>query len=69
VEALADAYAVAYGVKPEQVREAAYHRAMGMLYSDQWVNAGRHMASLLLAQEEDELVKAYTALRAALKPA
>jgi hypothetical protein len=69
VEALTEAYMVAYGVKPGQVRQAARHRAMGMLYSDQWVNEGRQATSPLLAQEEDELVQAYTALRAALNSA
>jgi len=69
VKALAEAYAVAYGIKPEQVHEAAYHRAMGMLYSDQWVNGERDVNSPLLNREEEELVQAYTALRAALKPA
>jgi hypothetical protein len=66
VDALADQYAAAYGVRPAQVREAAYHRAQAMLYSDQWVNSGRPTDSLLLAQEEDELVKAYTTLREAV---
>ena len=63
VDALAAQYAAAYGLQPAQVREAAYHRAQAMLCSDKWVNAGRPANSQLLAQEEDELVKAYTALR------
>ncbi len=63
VDALAAQYAAAYGVQPAQVREAAYHRAQGMLCSDRWVNEGQPANSPLLAQEEDELVKAYTALR------
>jgi hypothetical protein len=63
VDALAAQYAAAYGVSPAQVREAAYHRAQGMLYSDRWVNEGQPANSPLLAQEEDALVKAYTALR------
>jgi hypothetical protein len=65
VEALADAYAAAYGVHPEQVRQAAYHRAMGMLYSDQWVKGGREVNSPLLEREEQELVKAYEELLSA----
>jgi hypothetical protein len=67
VDALAAQYAAAYGVKPEQVREAARHRAQAMLYSDRWVNEGRPASSPLLAQEEDELIKAYTALREAVE--
>ena len=63
VDALAAQYAAAYGVPPAQVRAAAFHRAQGMLYSDRWVNEGQPANSPLLAQEEDELVKAYTALR------
>jgi hypothetical protein len=66
VEALAQATAAAYGLATDGVREAAYHRAQGMLYSDRWVNDGQEESSPLLAQEEDELVKAYTALRAAV---
>ena len=69
VEALANAYAIAYGVRPEQVRQAAYHRAMGMLLSDQWVNDGREANSSLLEREEEELVKAYTELRQAVQVA
>jgi len=67
VEALADAYAVAYGVKPELVLEAACHRAQGMLYSDQWVNGRRDVNSPLLDREEEELVQAYQALRKAVQ--
>ncbi len=66
VNALADATAAAYGLVTDGVREAAYHRAQGMLYSDRWVNDGQEENSPLLAQEEEELVKAYTALRAAV---
>ena len=66
VEALAHATAAAYGLVADGVREAAYHRAQGMLYSDLWVNNGQEESSPLLAQEEEELVKAYTALRAAV---
>ena len=67
VDALANTYAIAYGVPPERVQDAAYHRAQGMLCSDLWVNDGRRVDSPLLAQEEEELVKAYTALRAAVE--
>jgi hypothetical protein len=34
-----------------------------MLWSDRWVNAGRPENSTLLAQGQEELVKAYSALR------
>ena len=66
VDALADIYALAYGVDRARVRDAAYHRAQGMLYSDYWVNQGKQPNSSLLAQEEDELHKGYTALRTAI---
>jgi hypothetical protein len=52
-----------YRAAPDQVRDAAYHRAQAMVYSDQWVNEGRVENSPLLAQVEDELIKSYTALR------
>ena len=66
VDAVAALYAVTYGVEPERVRQAAYHRVQGMLYSDYWVNAGKPENSPLLAQEQEELLKSYTALRDAL---
>lgn len=65
-DALSDIYALAYGVDRARVRDAAYHRAQGMLYSDYWVNQGKQANSPLLAQEEEELRKSYVALRAAL---
>lgn len=66
VEAVAALYAATYGVPAERLRQAAYHRVQGMLYSDYWVNAGKPENSPLLAQEEEELLKSYTALREAL---
>ncbi|MBI3242952.1 MAG: hypothetical protein HYZ49_11730 [Chloroflexi bacterium] len=66
VEAVAALYAATYGVELESVREAAYHRVQGMLYSDYWVNAGKPENSPLLAQEEEALLKSYTILREAL---
>lgn len=66
VEAVAALYAATYGVPAERLRQAAYHRVQGMLYSDYWVNAGKPENSPLLAQEEEELLKSYTALRNAL---
>ena len=52
-----------------RAQDAAYHRAQGILYSDYWVNQGKPPNSPLLAQEEEEFVKSYTALRAAVEQA
>jgi hypothetical protein len=65
-DALTDIYALAYDVDRARVRDAAYHRAQGMLYSDYWVNQGKPPDSPLLTQEEDELRQGYAALRAAV---
>jgi hypothetical protein len=65
-EAVAFAYAAAYRIDPGQVREAAYHRAQAMVYSDAWVLSARDPNDLRLQQEEAELVKSYTALRQAV---
>lgn len=67
-DALTDWYALVYRVEPERVRPAATLRALGMLYSDRWVNAGKPEDSSLLVQEEETLVKSYTALREAVNP-
>lgn len=64
IEALTNLYITAFQAEPEQARTAAYHRAQAMVYSDRWVNEGKIDGSPLLAQEEAELVKSYTALRA-----
>jgi hypothetical protein len=66
VDAVANAFAAAYNVSADKVRQAAYHRAQGMLQSDLWVNQGKHMDSPLLAVEEEELAEGYIGLRAAL---
>ena len=66
VEAVAQAYAAAYRVDPASVREAAAHRAQAMVYSDAWVLSERDPNSPLLAQEEDELINSYTALKQAV---
>lgn len=66
VDALRDIYAVAYGVDQARLQDAARHRAMGMLYSDLWVNDGKLLDSPLLAQEEQELRAGYVALKAAI---
>jgi hypothetical protein len=65
-EAVACAYAAAYHVDPRVVREAAYHRAQAMFYSDAWVLSERDPRSPLLKLEEAELIKSYTALRRAV---
>ena len=65
VDALADLYTALYPGAPEQAREAAYHRAQAMVYSDRWVAEGRVDNSPLLAQVEQELVETYTALHQA----
>jgi hypothetical protein len=66
IEAVACAYAAAYRVDPATVREAAYHRARAMVYSDGWVLSERDPNDPRLQQEEDELIKSYTALRNAV---
>ncbi len=67
VDALTQLYAFLYRVPAERVRDAGYHRAQGMLYSDYWVNQGKPVGSPLLAQEEDELCQSYQTLRAAIQ--
>ena len=69
VEALVDLYAATFRLPREQVREAAYYRAEAMRYSDQWVKESKASGHPLLAQVEAELLKSYTALRAAVEPA
>ncbi len=66
VDALKQYYALAYNAKPAWLQQAAEHRARGMLYSDQWVNAGKPAHSPLLEKEEEELRLGYLALREAL---
>lgn len=66
VDALVDLYAATFRVPRDQVRDAAFHRAQAMVHSDRWVNEGRLNNSPLLIQEEEELRKSYTALRAAV---
>ena len=66
VEAVAQAYAAVYQIDPAKVHAAAYHRAQAMVYSDAWVVSERDSNSPLLKQEEDELIKSYLALRAAV---
>lgn len=67
VEALVDLYAATFQLPHERVREAAFRRAEAMRYSDRWVNESKASDSPLLAQVESELLKSYTALRAAVE--
>ncbi len=66
IEAVACAYATVYNLPPERVWEAAEHRARAMVFSDAWVNGKRDPGSVLLAKEETELIKSYTALKKAV---
>src|SRR5512136_2948356 len=66
IEAVACAYAAAYRVDPAAVREAAYHRAQAMVYSDAWVLSERDPYDPRLQQEEAELIESYTALKKAV---
>ena len=66
INAVACAYAAAYRIDPALVREAAHHRAQAMVYSDAWVLGERDPNDPRLQQEEDELIKSYTALRQAV---
>jgi hypothetical protein len=66
VNALTCLYEQIYGSPSEKFKEAAYHRAMGMLYSDIWVNQGKLIGSPLLLQEEEALYQGYKALKAVL---
>ncbi len=63
INAVACAYAAAYQVEPIVVREAACYRAQAMVYSDAWVLSERNPNDPLLRQEEEELIKSYTALK------
>ena len=66
VDAVACLYEQVYGAESEKFKEAAYQRAMGMLYSDLWVNAGKPAGSPLLVQEEEALYQGYKALKEAI---
>ena len=66
VDALACLYEEVYGKKAEKFKEAAHQRAMGMYYSDLWVNQGKPADSPLLFQEEEALYQGYKALKEAI---
>lgn len=63
VEALTCLYEEIYGAPSSKFKEAAYQRAMGMLYSDLWVNQGKPADSPLLIQEEEALYQGYKTLK------
>ncbi len=66
VDALANLYVETYGADSPKMREAAQQRALGMLHSDLWVNAGKPENSPLLVQEEAALYKSYLLLKEAI---
>jgi hypothetical protein len=66
VDALTCLYEEIYGAESGKFKEAAYHRAMGMLYSDLWVNEGKPAGSPLLVKEEEALYQGYKALKEAI---
>jgi hypothetical protein len=66
IDAVACLYEEVYGAESEKFKEAAYQRALGMLYSDRWVNEGKPAESPLLVQEEEALYLGYKALREAI---
>src|ERR1044071_9400996 len=66
VDALANLYVETYGEDSPKIRESARERALGMLYSDLWVNAGKPENSPLLKQEEAALNKSYVLLKEAI---
>jgi len=67
VDALTSLYAGTYGIEPAKVQEATRQRALGMLYSDLWVNEGKPADSPLLVKEEEALVQSYLALKEAIR--
>ena len=67
VDALTSLYAETYGIEPEKIQEATRQRALGMLYSDLWVNEGKPADSPLLVKEEEALVQSYLALKEAIR--
>ena len=66
VDALACLYEEIYGAESAKFKEAAYQRALGMLYSDRWVNEGKPENSPLLVKEEEALYQSYKALKEAI---
>jgi hypothetical protein len=66
-DALCALYAHVYGVPAEAVRQAAGHRAEAMVISDKWVADGAQPGNPAIDAERAELVKAYAALRNAIR--
>jgi len=66
VDALTCLYEEIYGAESSKFKEAAYYRALGMLYSDLWVNEGKPVDSPLLVKEEEALYEGYRALKEAI---
>ncbi len=66
VESLIRYYCYLYGEPEEAIRPAAEHRAAAMDLSDQWVEQGCQPDSPLLPLEHAALVRAYSALLAAV---
>jgi hypothetical protein len=64
--ALAALYAHVYAVPAADVRLAAEQRALAMCHSDRWVDQGCDLASPLVAEEREALVRSYAALLAAV---
>ena len=65
-DALAALYAHVYAVPAGEVRPAAEQRALAMRHSDRWVQEGCDLASPLVAEEREALVRSYAALLAAV---
>lgn len=66
IDALTHLYVETYGEDSPKIRESAQERAMGMLYSDLWVNEGKPENSPLLVKEEEALYKSYLLLKEAI---
>jgi len=66
LESVIGLYSYLFGETEAAVRPAAMHRVQAMDLSDQWVREGCPPDSLLLSHERAALVRAYTALLAAI---
>lgn len=67
VEALTRLYSYLFGETEAAVRPTAMYRVLAMDLSDQWVKAGCRPDSPLLPLERAALIRAYTALLAAVQ--
>ncbi|WP_375497486.1 hypothetical protein [uncultured Jatrophihabitans sp.] len=68
LDSLVALYAYVYGSDEIAVRPAAEHRTRAMRHSDDWHRDGCALDDPRLTQERAELVAAYTALLAAVRP-